>query len=88
MKNEINEMLDLFYANKHLYHKIGGDKMIIETNPCESCDFSPAVCSCEIEICQMSLGNTMLDEKRYMEEKLSRYLLNERNQSFEFSIEK
>lgn len=27
MKNEINKMLDLFYANKHLYNKIGGDNM-------------------------------------------------------------
>ena len=61
--------------------------MIIETNPCEYCDFSPSVCSCEIEICQMSLGSIMVDNEQYNREKLARYIQNERNQSFEFKAE-
>lgn len=32
--------------------------MIIETNPCEDCDFSPVICDGNIAICQMTLGNT------------------------------
>jgi hypothetical protein len=28
--------------------------MIIETEPCESCDFTPSVCGCDIELCMMN----------------------------------
>lgn len=32
--------------------------MIIETNPCERCDFTPSICDGDIEICQLTLGNS------------------------------
>lgn len=45
--------------------------MIIETNPCEDCDFSPAVCDGDIAICQMTLGNTrLISEEDYEKKKL------------------
>lgn len=28
--------------------------MIIETNPCEKCDFCPSFCGIDIDICQMN----------------------------------
>jgi hypothetical protein len=31
--------------------------MIIETEPCESCDFTPSVCGCDIELCMMNRKN-------------------------------
>ena len=51
-----------------------GQKMIIETEPCKDCDFSPEYCSCEIDICQVTRGESRpVGSRRYEEEKLRRY---------------
>ncbi len=47
--------------------------MIIETNPCEQCDFSPTVCSCDIDICMMLGGSPMESEEQYEQHKIERY---------------
>ena len=47
--------------------------MIIETNPCEHCDFTPTVCSCDIEMCMMLCGSPMESEEQYEQEKMERY---------------
>lgn len=49
--------------------------MLIETNPCEDCDFSPAFCSCDIDICQITRGKSKpINEEQYEKEKLHRYM--------------
>lgn len=48
--------------------------MIIETEPCENCDFSLEYCSCDIDICQITRGRAMpISEERYEAEKMRIY---------------
>lgn len=47
--------------------------MIIETNPCEYCNFTPTVCSCEVEICMMLCGSPMESEEQYEQKKIKQY---------------
>lgn len=56
--------------------------MIIETNPCKNCDFSPIVCSCDIDICMMLGDNQMMSNEQYEQEKLERYKEMERDVDF------
>lgn len=54
--------------------------MLIETEPCKDCDFSPEFCSCEIDICQITMGKSKpISEEQYEKEKLQRYMKEERN---------
>lgn len=54
--------------------------MIIETDPCQYCDFAPAVCDGDIEICMMLKGKTRpVSGEEYEQRKLKRYLREERN---------
>lgn len=48
--------------------------MLIETEPCISCDFSPEYCSCDIDICQITRGESKpISSKLYEGEKLEKY---------------
>lgn len=48
--------------------------MIIEANPCENCDFTPSVCDGDIEICQLTKGNSRpISEKSFEKEQLEQY---------------
>lgn len=49
--------------------------MIVETEPCKNCDFSPEYCSCDIDICQITRGGQSkpISEEQYEEEKLREY---------------
>ena len=56
------------------YDKVRNENMLIETNPCGDCDFSPEFCSCDIEICQITRGASKpISEEQYEKEKLLRY---------------
>lgn len=55
--------------------------MLIETNPCENCDFTPAVCDCDIEICQLTRGNSCpISSEQYEKEKEGEYRKIERKE--------
>ncbi len=55
--------------------------MLIETNPCENCDFSPAVCDGNIEICQLTRGNSSpVSSEEYEKEKKEEYRKIERKE--------
>lgn len=48
--------------------------MLIETEPCKECDFSPEYCSCDIDICQITRGESKpVSEEKYKREKLREY---------------
>lgn len=48
--------------------------MIIETNPCENCDFTPSVCDGDVEICQLTKGTSRpISEDEYETAKSERY---------------
>lgn len=48
--------------------------MLIETEPCIDCDFSPEYCSCDVDICQITRGRARpISEEQYEEEKLKKY---------------
>lgn len=52
--------------------------MLIETDPCKNCDFSPEFCSCDIDICQITRGKSKpVSEKQYEKEKMLRYIKEE-----------
>ena len=51
--------------------------MLIETNPCEKCDFTPSICDGDIEICQLTKGNSNpISSEDYEKEKLEQYKKN------------
>lgn len=48
--------------------------MLIETEPCEDCDFSPEFCSCDIDICQITRGKSKpISEEAYQSDKMRRF---------------
>lgn len=48
--------------------------MLIETEPCLECDFSPGYCCCDIDICQMSRGESRpTSEDEYETKRLRKY---------------
>lgn len=53
--------------------------MLIETEPCKDCNFSPEYCSCDIDICQITRGKSKpVSEERFKIEKLKEYQKAER----------
>lgn len=55
--------------------------MLIETEPCKDCDFSPEYCSCDIDICQITKGKSKpIGSEQYEAEKISGYEKIERMQ--------
>lgn len=55
--------------------------MLIETEPCKDCDFSPEYCSCDIDICQITKGKSKpISGEQYEAEKISGYEKIERMQ--------
>ena len=52
--------------------------MLIETDPCQYCDFTPAVCDGDIELCMMLREQSRpISNEEYEKRKLERYLRNE-----------
>lgn len=49
--------------------------MIIETNPCEKCEFIPSMCDGDIEIYQMRKGNASpISNEEYEHKKTEQYM--------------
>lgn len=48
--------------------------MIIESNPCKNCECSPAFCDGDIEICQITRGQSKpVSDEQYQKEQLEQY---------------
>lgn len=63
--------------------------MLIETEPCNGCDFSPEYCSCDIDICQITRGESKpVSSEKYEEEKIKRYKHFERPYGHKKTIER
>ena len=62
--------------------------MLIETNPCDNCDFTPAVCGGDIEICQLTRGNSCpISSEQYEKEKEEEYRKIERKEMLKNPLE-